>query len=133
MGGSPAFARDNVAAAAAAAYVQIREAHTRDGWDIGGPLVAERDHGGPEERAAACGRRPAALQWMRGLCDGMDDGFAAAYGAWPTAFFAFRCPGRAGAPADLVYRSRPVDAFLDPAEALAAVRACLAEPDGEPD
>ena len=42
-----------------------------------------------------------------------------------------RGPGRGGAAADLVYRSRPVDAFLDPAEALAAVRACLAEPDSE--
>ena len=134
MGASPAFARDNLAAAAAAVFVQIREAHTRDGWDVGGPLVAERDHCGPAERAAACGRRPAALRWMRGLCDGMDDGFAAAYGAWPTAFLAFRCPGRGGAAADLVYRARPLDAILDPAEALAAVRACLAEPDsdGEP-
>ena len=34
--------RSNVPLQVGGVYVQIREAHKRDGWDIGGPFVAAR-------------------------------------------------------------------------------------------
>ena len=100
-------------------YVQIREAHTRDGWDIGGPLVAARQHTDLQERQHACHQRPHAVGWMRGVCDAMHNGFSDAYGAWPTAFFVFELlPKRGehekGSQWVLVYRSRPTnDAHIE--------------------
>ena len=125
MGGSPAFARENLPPAAAALYVQIREAHVLGGWDNGGPIVATRDHGCDADRRAACALRPPALRWMPAVCDRMDDAFSRTYGAWPTSFLVFRRPGRSGAAADLVFRSRPRAAEVDPVEALDALWDCV--------
>ena len=63
-----------------ALYVQLREAHTRDGWHTGGPLVALRHHATLQERLSACARRPCALAWMTPLSDSMANGFSDVYG-----------------------------------------------------
>ncbi len=100
-------------------YVQIREAHTRDGWNIGGPIVAARQHKHLQERQQACQQRPCALRWMTPLCDAMHNGFSDVYGAWPTAFFVFellpmRGEHEKGSQWVLVYRSRPTsDAHIE--------------------
>ena len=86
MGGSPAFARENLPPSAAALYVQIREAHALGGWDNGWPIVAARDHGCDADRRAACALQPPALHWMPAVCDRMDDAFSRTFGAWPAAF-----------------------------------------------
>ncbi len=99
--------------------MQIREAHMRDGWDIGGPLVAARQHTDLQERQHACHQRPHAVGWMRGVCDAMHNGFSDAYGAWPTAFFVFellpvRGEHEKGSQWVLVYRSHPTnDAHIE--------------------
>ena len=104
--------------------MQIREAHTRDGWDIGGPLVAERQHKHLQERQLACQLRPCALRWMTPLCDAMHNGFSDAYGAWPTAFFVFellpvRGEHETGSEWVLVYHSRPTkDAHIEVTQVL---------------
>jgi hypothetical protein len=59
-----------------ALYLQIREAHTRDGWHIGGPLVAERHHLTLQERQRASQSRPCALRWMPHFCDSMANVFS---------------------------------------------------------
>jgi hypothetical protein len=59
-----------------ALYLQIREAHTRDGWHIGGPLVAERHHLTLQERQSASQSRPCALRWMTPFCDSMANVFS---------------------------------------------------------
>jgi len=106
-------------------YVQIREAHTRDGWDIGGPWVAERQHQNEEERTEKCERRPDGVKWMRGVCDAMTNDFSDAYGSWPTAFFVFEChskPASGQSAVTLVHRSRPsADAHIDVMHTLAAL------------
>ena len=63
-----------------ALYVQIREAHTRDGWHIGGQLVAEKQHDDLQERQRACANRPWAMRWMAPVCDSMLNSFSDAYG-----------------------------------------------------
>ena len=99
--------------------MQICEAHTRDGWDIGGPLVDARQHKHLQERQHACQQRPCALRWMTPLCDTMHNGFSDVYGAWPTAFFVFellpmRGEHEKGSQWVLVYRSRPTnDAHIE--------------------
>jgi hypothetical protein len=56
--------RSNVPLQVGGVYVQIREAHKRDGWDIGGPFVAARQGKQLQERQHACKQRPCALRWM---------------------------------------------------------------------
>ena len=76
MGQSAALDRSNVPPNVSALYLQIREAHTRDGWHIGGPLVAERHHLTLQERQSASQSRPCALRWMTPFCDSMANVFS---------------------------------------------------------
>ena len=139
-----------------ALYLQIREAHTRDGWHIGGPLVAERHHLTLQERQSASQSRPCALRWMTPFCDSMANVFsgvcvcacvrarldpnprdwtltrhnepADAYGAWPTAFFIFE-KRQERKSWRLVFRSRPTqEAHID----VVHVLACLWSECGSP-
>jgi hypothetical protein len=128
VGQSAALDSSNVPPNVSALYLQIREAHTRDGWHIGGPLVAERHHLTLQERQRASQSRPCALRWMPHFCDSMANVFSDAYGAWPTAFFIFeKLPVRRTW--QLVYRSRPTqEAHID----VAHVLACLWSESGLP-
>ena len=156
VGQSSALDSCNVPPNVSALYLQIREAHTRDGWHIGGPLVAERHHLTLQERQSASQSRPCALRWMTPFCDSMANVFsgvcvcacvrarldpnprdwtltrhnepADAYGAWPTAFFIFEKPP-VRETWRLVYRSRPTqEAHID----VAHVLACLWSESGSP-
>lgn len=130
MGQSAGLNRCNVPPAVSALYIQIREAHTRDGWHIGGPLVADRQHANLQERQSACMMRPKALRWMTPLSDAMSNVFSDAYGAWPTAFFIFEKQDAVEDDLDhlscqrqmrwrLIYRSRPThEAHIDVCEVL---------------
>ena len=80
MGQSAGFDRSNVPQGVSALYVQLREAHTRDGWDTGGQYVADRHHATVQERVAACEQRPVQLRWMTPLCDSMLNTFSDVYG-----------------------------------------------------
>ena len=102
----------------AALYIQVREAHTRDGWHIGGPLVAQTHHKTLTERQSACDQRPPALRWMLPLCDSMRNEFAAVYGGWPTAFLIFHRQPVGEHAWTLVYRSQPLEAYIDVTEVL---------------
>ena len=130
-----------------ALYVQLREAHTRDGWDTGGQYVADRHHVTMEERVAACERRPVHVRWMTPLCDSMLNTFSDVYGcvhclaclfmlffvraehdvpvhfhsAWPTAFFVFERVEEQ-ATWSMRFHSRPTkQAHIDIAPVLAAL------------
>ena len=137
MGQSGGLGRSHVPPDVSALYLQIREAHTRDGWNIGGMLVAEKHHANLEERQKACASRPCELSWMASFCDSMENVFSDVYGAWPTAFFIFEqravadegggaggghgeAGGCGGSLAWFVaYRSRPtVEAYIDVTEVL---------------
>ena len=76
MGQSAALDSSNVPPNVSALYLQIREAHTRDGWHIGGPLVAERHHLTLQGRQRASQSRPCALRWMTHFCDSMANVFS---------------------------------------------------------
>jgi hypothetical protein len=76
VGQSAALDSCNVPPNVSALYLQIREAHTRDGWHIGGPLVAERHHLTLQERQSASQSRPCALRWMTPFCDSMANVFS---------------------------------------------------------
>jgi hypothetical protein len=69
VGQSAALDSSNVPPNVSALYLQIREAHTRDGWHIGGPLVAELHHLTLQERQSASQSQPCALRWMTPFCD----------------------------------------------------------------
>ena len=128
VGQSAALDSCNVPPNVSALYLQIREAHTRDGWHIGGPLVAERHHLTLQERQSASQSRPCALRWMTPFCDSMANVFSDTYGAWPTAFFIFEKP-QVRKTWRLVYRSRPAqEAHID----VVHVLACLWSECGSP-
>lgn len=68
----------------------IREAHASDVW----PLKFSHERPRPTslaQRAAYAAECATELGFasggMRVLCDSMDDGFNAAFGAWPTAYY----------------------------------------------
>ncbi len=88
--------------------VYIREAHPRDGWWLGGPLLGRiikryapkvsMDHLDPrtiEERRAVAGECETALQYgIRTYVDEMDDRVNAAYAGWPTRLYLIGVDGR---------------------------------------
>lgn len=92
MGQSAGFDPSNVPPDVGALYVQLREAHTRDGWHIGGPLVAQRHHATLQERLSACAQRPCALGWMTALSDSLANVFSDVYGCSLSLHALAACP-----------------------------------------
>ncbi len=77
MGKSVGLDRSTVPLQVSGVYVQIRELHKRDGWDIGDPLVSERKHKHLQEHQLEYQLRPCALRWMTPLCDVMHNDLSA--------------------------------------------------------
>lgn len=106
------------------AAVYIREAHASDVW----PLKFSFEQPQPSdlaERAQYARRASADLGFaaagIETLCDGMDDAFNTAFGAWPTAYYLLDERGTlltVGEAADGEY-SFPVRKFVDAVSAAA--------------
>lgn len=115
--------------------IYIREAHPKDGWWLGGPLLsqifkryeprASTAHYDPqtlEERRAVAGECEKALEYgIHTYVDEMDDAVNTAYAGWPTRLYLIGLDGR------VVYASDIGPRGLKPAELKRAIDDYLAK------